>query len=140
MKILLSVSSIRILFASQHNSVVYRARRDLSKGEALFRQGDPSNAMFFIQSGAVSLTRHTEADQMVTMFRAAAGDTIAEPSVSSNRYHCDAIAQKSSTVLSFDKQCVLAKMTWDSDFAAAFVKRLAGQVQTYRRRLELLAI
>lgn len=96
--------------------------------------------MFFLQSGAVNLIRHTEAGQKVTMFRATAGDTIAEPSVFSDHYHCDAISQQPSVVLAFDRQSVLAAMAKDSAFATAFVKRLSGQVQTYRRHLELLAI
>ena len=116
------------------------SQRDLRMGDALFRQDDPSRAMFFLQSGAVDLIRHTEDGQKVTMFRATAGDTIAEPSVFSDRYHCDAIAKQNSIVFSMDRQSVLAAMTTDSEFAIAFVKRLAGQVQTYRRQLELLAI
>ena len=114
--------------------------RDLKKGSALFRQGDVSTAMFFIQSGAISLMRHTEAGQKVTMFQAMSGDTIAEPSIFSQTNHCDAIADQDSVVLGFDKPAVLSCMATDTAFAAALVKRLAGQVQTYRRRLELLAI
>ncbi|MCK0141962.1 Crp/Fnr family transcriptional regulator [Aliiroseovarius sp. F20344] len=114
--------------------------RELRVGDALFRQDDASRAMFFLRSGAINLIRHTEAGQKVTMFRATSGDTIAEPSVFSDHYHCDAISEQPSIVLSFDRQSVLAAMTTDSEFAAAFVKRLAGQVQTYRRQLELLAI
>jgi CRP-like cAMP-binding protein len=113
---------------------------EIKKGATLFRQGDESRAMYFIHCGAVSLIRHTEAGQKVTLFRAKAGDTIAEPSIFSEDYHCDAVAEQQSTVSTFDKETVLARMTEDSAFAAALVKRLAGQVQTYRRRLELLAI
>lgn len=114
--------------------------RNLDKGAVLFRQGDATRAVFFLRDGAVSMIRHTEAGQQVTMFRAGAGDTLAEPALFSDHYHCDAVAVQPSTVLCFDKPAMLARMAEEPAFAAALVKRLAGQVQGYRRRLELLAI
>lgn len=74
------------------------------------------------------------------MFRAATGDTLAEPALFSERYHCDALAEIPSHVLCLNKALVLEVMAQDPGFAADLVQRLAGQVQSYRRRLELLAI
>jgi len=96
--------------------------------------------MFFVEQGGVRLVRHTEAGQLVTMFRAGPGDTLAEPSLFSDHYHCDAIADRGSTVRLLDKGVVLDAMSADLEFATGLVRRLAGQVQSYRRKLELLAI
>jgi CRP-like cAMP-binding protein len=96
--------------------------------------------MFFIEQGEVRLVRHTEAGQLVTMFRAGPGDTLAEPSLFSDHYHCDAIADRDSTVRVLDKAIVLGAMTEDTAFAIGLVQRLSAQVQSYRRKQELLAI
>jgi CRP-like cAMP-binding protein len=96
--------------------------------------------MFFLEYGAVNLIRHTDAGQKVSMFRAVSGDTMAEPALFSEAYHCDAGAEDNSSVLYLDKGLVLDVMAQDPSFATSLVQRLAMQVQTYRRRLELLAI
>lgn len=114
--------------------------RHLCSGDTLFRQGDPVRAMFFLEYGAVNLIRHTDAGQKVSMFRAVSGDTMAEPALFSEAYHCDAVAEDNSSVLYLDKGLVLDVMAQDPSFATSLVQRLAMQVQTYRRRLELLAI
>lgn len=112
----------------------------LQDGDTLFRQGENPFALFYVQVGAVSLIRHTEAGRKVTLFRARAGDTLAEASLFSDRYHCDCVAERSSTMLAFDKQALLRQMAADPTFSMALVRRMSGQVQTYRRKLELQAI
>ena len=112
----------------------------LDRGAALFQQGDPSGGMFFLHDGAIDMIRHTEAGQKVTLFSARAGDTLAEPALFSTVYHCDAVAGLASRVSRFDRGAVLDLIRADNAFALALVARLAGQVQGYRRRLELMAI
>jgi CRP-like cAMP-binding protein len=86
------------------------------------------------------MIRHTEAGQKVTLFRARSGDTLAEPALFSEVYHCDAVAEVTSRVSRFDRAAVLELIRADNAFALALVSRLSGQVQGYRRRLELMAI
>lgn len=112
----------------------------LDRGAALFRQGDTSSAVFFVHTGTIDMTRHTEAGQKVTLFRACAGDTLAEPALFSEVYHCDAVAVSPSRISRFDRGAVLDLIRADKTFAQALVARLANQVQGYRRRLELMAI
>lgn len=118
------------------------ARRTLTldRGAALFRQGDPCGAMYFVHDGAVDMIQHTEIGQKVTLFSARASDTLAEPALFSEFYHCDAIAALPSQVLRFDRGAVLDLIRADYGFALALLASLSGQVQGYRRRLELLAI
>ena len=119
---------------------VARQSLTLDRGAALFRQGDASNAMFFLHDGAIDMIRHTEAGQKVTLFRAGAGDTLAEPALFSQVYHCDAVADLPSRVSRFDRASVIELIRAKPAFALALVARLSGQVQGYRRRLELMAI
>lgn len=117
-----------------------RHTQHLAPGTALFRQGDPAAAMFFLHTGAIEMIRHTEAGQKATLFRAAAGDTLAEPSLFSDVYHCDAVVVVASQVTRIDRRAVLDLVGADPAFALALVERLSGQVQGYRRRIELMAI
>ena len=116
------------------------SERHLRKDETLFRQGERPFAVFLVRSGVVSLIRHTEAGRKVPLFRAKPGDTLAEASIFSDAYHCDCIAERDCVLMAFDKQAILHAMSCDPGFSVALVRRLAGQVQSYRRRLELLAI
>jgi len=117
-----------------------RQTHNLAPGTALFRQGDKSTAMFFLHAGAIEMIRHTEAGQKLTLFRAGPGDTLAEPAMFSELYHCDAIAQAASRVSRIERRAVLDLARAEPAFALALVERLSGQVQGYRRRLELMAV
>jgi len=117
-----------------------RQSRDLDAGAPLFRQGGVSRAMYFLHAGAIEMIRHTEAGQKLTLFRAVPGDTLAEPALFSDAYHCDAVAEVASRVSRIDRAAVLDLARADPAFALALVKRLSGQVQGYRRRLELMSI
>ena len=120
--------------------VLQRHEVHLRSGETLFRQGDQPAAIYFVLSGALHLIRHTRAGVTVLVHRAAQGETLAEASLFADGYHCDCIAMQDSHLLLFNKSSVLKLLKTDAAFAASLVERLARQVQSYRRRLELLAI
>lgn len=114
--------------------------RVVTEGEHLFLQGDVARAIYFVQRGEIRLVRHGEAGTLVPVFRALSGDTFAEAALFSPVYHCDAVASRPSTVISLNKPVILSVMERDPSFALALTKRFAGQVQAYRRRLEIQAI
>ena len=58
----------------------------------------------------------------------------------SDDYHCDAVAKIPSKITLLPKRAVLNLFAEDGEFAAAVARRFAQQVQSYRRRIELLAI
>lgn len=108
--------------------------------QTIFRQDSKTRGMFFVKNGEIELQRHTENGDRVVIHRAYAGETFAEASLFSDVYHCDAVAQSQCEVIEFDRQAVLLLFEEDSKFAKALAARFAIQVQSYRRRLELLAI
>lgn len=112
----------------------------LSPQQTLFHQEAAPHALYYVASGAVTLQRHTEAGQLVTLHRASSGDLIAEASLFSPHYHCDCIAETPSTCIALDITAVRNRMADNPDFAAALVQRFARQVQGYRRQLELRSI
>lgn len=96
--------------------------------------------MFWVEQGQIDLVRFTEAGTEVILHRAELGQTFAEASLFSDRYHCSAVAGSNSRVAMIDKAAVVAAMRTDPDFSLKLLARMAGQVQGYRRRLELMAI
>lgn len=81
--------------------------REFTAGQALFRQGDRSRGLFYVNDGALELRRVSEACHDVLMFRANSGDTFAEASLFHRSYHCDAIATERSQVIECSRNALL---------------------------------
>lgn len=112
----------------------------MKKGIALFHRDDPATAMYQVISGQVHLLRHTRQGDEVIIHRAHGDESFAEAALFSAAYHCDAVAAADSELLRIDKTAVLERMKQDPDFAMAIAARFAGQIQNYRRRLQIIAI
>ncbi|MDU8929830.1 Crp/Fnr family transcriptional regulator [Alisedimentitalea sp. MJ-SS2] len=123
-----------------HLPATAASTKKLDAGERLFLQGDKTTSIYFLASGDIRLVRYGEAGHLVPVFRAAAGDTFAEAALFSPTYHCNAVAQTPSTVIALNKTEILQAMAQDPLFGLALAQRFAGQVQRYRRKLEILAI
>ena len=110
--------------------------RKLKAGEALFRLGDKSAGLVEVVSGRVRLSRVDRSGHEIVLYVAAPGDTIAEASLFSPRYHCDAVASTDASVRVYPKAAVLAAFAQDPKAAQGFAATLAQQVMTLRTRLE----
>ncbi len=110
------------------------------KGKKLFLQGDKPFAVFYLEQGLVQLLRHSKNGDEVIIHRARSGETFAEASLFSHEYHCDGIVLEPSTIIKLDKAQILKTMGENADFALALSARFAGQIQSYRRMLEIHAI
>jgi len=117
-----------------------RQTLNIARGDYVFRQGDKTLGMFLVTEGNVQLQRHTKAGATVVIHTALAGNTFAEAALFSDSYHCDAIAMKSGQVIRFDRQKLLNLLETNQQFAMALMKQFAHQMQSYRRKVELLAI
>lgn len=110
--------------------------RKLKSGEALFRQGDRPVNFFEVVAGRVRLSRVDRSGREVVLYVAGAGETLAEASLFSNVYHCDAIAGTVATVRVYPKAALLAAFEKDRKAAQAFTATLARQVMNLRTRIE----
>ncbi|MBV1866616.1 MAG: Crp/Fnr family transcriptional regulator [Marinosulfonomonas sp.] len=115
-------------------------RHVLARGEVLFHQDQPAEGPYFVQAGEVELVRHTRDGKQVTLFRGLVGDTIAEASLFSDCYHCDCICRSDSVLIGLNKALILREISRNPVFTNTLLKRMAGQIQGYRRRLEIMAI
>jgi CRP-like cAMP-binding protein len=110
--------------------------RRLAAGQALFRAGSRSNGFFEVIGGTVRLIRVDRNGREAVLQTACAGDTLAEASLFSPAYHCDAVAATDAVVRRFPKSVMLAELQRDPRLARAFAAMLARQVMTLRTRLE----
>jgi CRP-like cAMP-binding protein len=110
--------------------------RELDVGEALFRQGDRTFAIFEVERGQMRLVRHTGDDREVVLHASRAGELFAEAALFSNVYQCDAIAGVASRVRAYPKPDLLSAFRRDPRFAERFLAHLAHQIHDLRARLE----
>ena len=113
---------------------------ELVRGQTLFLQSDIASGLFYLVSGAIDLHRTTQAGHSVMIHRARGGDTFAEASLFSERYHCTATAVRESRVVACRREALTRLLENDTDFALLMLARFATQIQIGRRRVELMSI
>jgi len=110
--------------------------RTLKSGEVLFRVGGRTAGLYEVVSGRVRLARVDPAGREIVLYMACAGETVAEASLFSAIYHCDAIATTDALVRLYPRGAVLGAFEHDTKAAQAFMATLARQVMDLRTRLE----
>jgi CRP/FNR family transcriptional regulator, dissimilatory nitrate respiration regulator len=110
--------------------------RRLKAGQTLFRRGNRTSGLYQIVEGQVRLVRVNRAGREAVLHVAMTGDTIAEASLFSGSYHCDAIATTDAIVRLYPKAAVLTEFDRNPRAALKFAAVLARQVMTLRTRLE----
>jgi CRP/FNR family transcriptional regulator, dissimilatory nitrate respiration regulator len=110
--------------------------RTLERGEALFRSGQGTAGFYEIVSGTVRLVRVDRSGRQTVLYTADAGSTLAEASLFSPTYNCDAIAATAARVRLYPKAAILEALRRNSDAARAFMAALAHQVMDLRTQLE----
>ena len=120
-------------------TVVVRAvaiDRKLKAGEVLFRRGGKTEGLFEVMTGRVRLTRVDRSGRELVLHLAGPGETLAEASLFSAEYHCDAIASTNAIVRVYPRREVLAAFEANPKAAQAFSATLAHQVMNLRTRIE----
>jgi CRP/FNR family transcriptional regulator, dissimilatory nitrate respiration regulator len=110
--------------------------RSLKAGQTLFRIGARTAGLYEVVKGTVRLVRVDRSGREAVLHVASAGDTMAEASLFSANYHCDAVAATDAVVRLYPKDVVLAELEHNPRCARAFAGMLAQQVMTLRTRLE----
>jgi len=115
-------------------------KRELAAGEVLFRAGDPVRSLFLVSSGDVRLVRALPHGIQLTLQRAGAGAILAEASLFASRYHCDAVAAEPSVLRTVPLRRVETMLRDDPEFARAWARHLAHEVQHARAHAEILSL
>ena len=110
--------------------------RKLKAGEALFRLGDKAAGFYEIVSGRVRLVRVDRVGRETVLHVAGPAETLAEASLFSGHYHCDAVANTDATVRVYPKRQVVSVFEKDPKALKTFTAMLAHQVMSLRTRLQ----
>lgn len=112
----------------------------LRAGATVFRRDDPVRQIFVVREGGAHLRRHGPNGGAIALQRAGPGAILAEASLFSARYHCDAMALGTTRLHAIRKSLVAQQWREDPDFAELFAGHLAREVQQARLRAEILAL
>ena len=128
-----------IVTAADWLSPVVRAaaiERRLTPGQVLFRSGNKTVGLYQVLSGTVRLLRTDRSGREAVLQAASAGDILAEASLFSPTYHCDAAAATAAVVRLYPKAVLMAELQRDPKHAQAFAAMLAHEIMALRTRLE----
>lgn len=114
--------------------------RRFEQGALLFAQGDEVRALYLITAGNVHLVRHQIGGFALTLHRAGAGAILAEASLFSDTYHCDALVTEATRAVCISRRDIRAAMARDPALAGNWAAYLAREVQATRLRAEILAL
>jgi CRP-like cAMP-binding protein len=107
--------------------------------ETLFRVGDPVRHVYLVMSGEARLIRLERHGAEIILHRSRGG-FIAEASLDSKTYHCDAVATEPSMLLLFPVVAFRAALANDHAFCKAWQSQLAKEVRKLRARCERLSL
>jgi CRP-like cAMP-binding protein len=109
------------------------------KGDLLFRQGKRPERMFYVASGEVALQRPGSDGGNIVLQRARQG-FVAEASLQSSKYHCDAAVTVSGTVVSLPIESIRQALLADSAFAMRWIRMLNQELMRLRLQCERLSL
>lgn len=107
--------------------------------ETLFRMGDPVRHVYLVIDGEAHLIRLERHGGEIILQRSRGG-FIAEASLDSKTYHCDAVAAEPSTLLLFPIVGFRTALEDDPAFCKAWQSHLAKEVRKLRTQCERLSL
>lgn len=109
-----------------------------AKGSSLFLLGKKPTQMLYVSHGEVVLQRIGTQGEIVILQRARQG-FIAEASLQSTRYHCDAIATRAAEVVSIPLTELNQALHMEPAFASRWITMLNQEVKRLRAQCERLS-
>ena len=114
-------------------------RKQFGVGDLVFHRDCAVEWLHFVEDGTVHLLRFQEGGAVTVLQRAESGDFLAEASLFSPRYHCDASAVSASRIVRYPKRQVIGAMRSHPEFAAGWAQYLSREVQRTRARAEIFS-
>ena len=117
---------------------LHQTERSFDEGQYIFHRDDRVKSMFFIKTGFAHLIRHHRNGSAVVLQRAGAGSILAEASLFTSVYHCDAIVASAVIVCVVSRAAMQQLFVNNQEFAKAWASHLAAEVRNARLRSEIL--
>lgn len=106
----------------------------------VFNRGQRVESVYQVQTGQVFLRRDEAHGGYLTLQTAGPGDFVAETSLFTARYHCDAFCGRESELLALSARTLLACLEHDPLFAVDWIRLLSRQLVRSRAREERLTL
>ncbi|CAG9179672.1 hypothetical protein LMG23992_04039 [Cupriavidus laharis] len=114
-------------------------RLELQPGETLFRLGDRPVGIHFVMAGEVRLVRRAPNGAEIILQRSRGG-FVAEASLDTKAYHCDAVVTEAGAALRFSARAFRNALEEDSTFGQTWRMLLAHEVRKLRAQCERLSL
>jgi CRP/FNR family transcriptional regulator, dissimilatory nitrate respiration regulator len=133
---------ISIMFAEieRHLQDIPAKELHFGSGQYLFHLGDPVRAVHLVQEGMVHLARNQMDGSSVILQRAGPRSILAEASLYSDKYHCDATAISPTRTRAFTKVELQSLLKRSPEFGNIWASHLARELQRTRMQAEILAL
>ena len=111
----------------------------LEAGTLLFQRGDRVERLYLVRSGHVRLSRFDENGVPAVMQKAGPSGVLAEGSIFSDVYHCDAAALTEARLCPVSMGVLRQALSAEPAMMEALARHLAQEVQRTRGRVEILS-
>ncbi len=95
--------------------------------------------LYVVDSGVIELRRYTECGSALVLQRANGRSVLAEASIYTEHYHCDAVVTDAGTVLEFSKSKIFEAMEADPKLVRLWGAYLSAAILNARHRAEILS-
>ena len=113
---------------------------EFAAGASVFHLGDPIRLVHFVRRGTIRLVRHQDDGTALILQRARAGSILAEASVYSESYHCDARAETVAATWAVARKDFRRRLETKPEAYEAWAQHLAHEVQRARLHAEILSM
>ncbi len=113
---------------------------EFAAGASVFHLGDPVRVVHFVRRGSIHLVRHQEDGAALILQRARAGSILAEASVYSDRYHCDARAESDAVTWAVARTDFCRRLEARPEASQVWARHLAQEVPNARLNAETLSL
>jgi CRP-like cAMP-binding protein len=115
--------------------------RRVNKGEILFLQGRPADAIYFVDSGVVKVETYSEnTDESLVLYHASAGMALAEEHIFLDDYGYSATVEIDAEVRYLQKSVIQKRLAEDADYASHFMSCLSTRYGELRILCNFLTI
>jgi CRP-like cAMP-binding protein len=112
---------------------------DAARGERVFRAGERPRVLYFVRAGEVRLER-TLPDGAVLVLQRTAFGPLAPASLSSPRYHCDAVCARDSALVAVPSALLRAEIDRNAATRWAWIALLDRELREARAQVERLGL
>lgn len=115
-----------------------RFGREFSAGDVLFREGEPGNVMFVIQSGAIRITKNVAGEERVIAVLGA-GEFLGELAILNNKPRgATAVIIEPTRCLVIEAKTLEAMVARNAEIAMRLIKKLAKRLDSADALIEIL--